>query len=532
MFSNACAGPGARTTNRATQCFDRRVMEYEESDVPPSDSPLKRGGVVSKKTHLTQIEVIPCKICGDKSSGVHYGVITCEGCKGFFRRSQLPTVSYSCSRQNNCQIDRASRNRCQHCRLQKCLAKGMSRDAVKFGRMSKRQRDSLIAEVERHRQLQQQQQQQQLQGEAQSLLSFSTKARQDRSPQRLQPMASTYSFTGEAELLSYTADVHPYLVCSPNESQVSSMIYRGSGVSPASRTQARGDNSGHLDIRGFDSRQPSHDVVGIHPYNPTEDSYSLYPHSLRNIDELCASIVRSHRETSKYRVEELQALRWKMLSREEIQAYQSKSVDEMWQHCAIRLTDAVQYVVEFAKHIPGFRLLNQNDQIALLKTGSMEVVLVRMSRFFNTENNTVFFDGKFAGAEVFKSLACGDLITAVFDFAHGMCDLKLTEQQIALFSALVLINTDRPCLEDRGRVQRVQRSVEFGLTHILHRDNQESLMPKLYQRMSVLRSLCSLHVEKLHWFSQRYPLTAHSLFPPLYKELFASEAELLPGTTQ
>lgn len=55
---------------------------------------------------------------------------------------------------------------------------------------------------------------------------------------------------------------------------------------------------------------------------------------------------------------------------------------------------------------------------------------------------------------------------------------------------------------------------------------------QLHQRMSVLRSLCSLHMEKLRVFSQRYPLTAHSLFPPLYKELFASEAELLPGTTQ
>lgn len=124
----------------------------------------------------------------------------------------------------------------------------LSSSAVKFGRMSKRQRDSLIAEVERHRQ--QQQQQQQLQGDAQSLLSFPTKARQDCSPQLLQPMASAYSFTGGAELLSYTADVHPYLVCSPNETQVSGMIYRGSGVSPTSRSQGRGDNSGHPDIRG------------------------------------------------------------------------------------------------------------------------------------------------------------------------------------------------------------------------------------------------------------------------------------------
>lgn len=37
--------------------------------------------------------------------------------------------------------------------------------------------------------------------------------------------------------------------------------------------------------------------------------------------------------------------------------------------------------------------------------------------------------------------ACGDLIAAVFDFAHDMCALKLTEHQLALLSALVLINT-------------------------------------------------------------------------------------------
>lgn len=75
-----------------------------------------------------QIEIIPCKVCGDKSSGVHYGVITCEGCKGFFRRSQSSVVNYQCPRQKNCVVDRVNRNRCQYCRLQKCLALGMSRD--------------------------------------------------------------------------------------------------------------------------------------------------------------------------------------------------------------------------------------------------------------------------------------------------------------------------------------------------------------------------------------------------------------------
>ena len=138
-----------------------------------------------------------------------------------------------------------------------CLVSGssplLSSAAVKFGRMSKRQRDSLIAEVERHRQQQQLQQQQhqlhlqQLQEGTPSLLSYPDKTRPDRGTQLLQP---AYSFTGETELLPYAADVHPYRLCSPSESQVSNMIYRGTGVSPVSRTQGRGDSGGHPDTRG------------------------------------------------------------------------------------------------------------------------------------------------------------------------------------------------------------------------------------------------------------------------------------------
>ena len=32
------------------------------------------------------LAIYPCAICNENASGRHFGVITCEGCKGFFRR--------------------------------------------------------------------------------------------------------------------------------------------------------------------------------------------------------------------------------------------------------------------------------------------------------------------------------------------------------------------------------------------------------------------------------------------------------------
>uniref|UniRef100_A0A914R0F2 Nuclear receptor domain-containing protein n=4 Tax=Ascarididae TaxID=6250 RepID=A0A914R0F2_PAREQ len=60
---------------------------------------------------------------------------------GFFRRSQSAIVNYHCTRGQTCTIDRVNRNKCQFCRLKKCLELGMSRDSVKFGRLQKKQRE-------------------------------------------------------------------------------------------------------------------------------------------------------------------------------------------------------------------------------------------------------------------------------------------------------------------------------------------------------------------------------------------------------
>lgn len=51
-----------------------------------------------------------------------------------------------------------------------------------------------------------------------------------------------------------------------------------------------------------------------------------------------------------------------------------KSTEMMWQQCAVHITNAVQYVVEFAKRISGFMDLCQNDQIILLKAGQHQLI--------------------------------------------------------------------------------------------------------------------------------------------------------------
>ncbi|XP_012817161.1 nuclear receptor subfamily 2 group C member 2 isoform X3 [Xenopus tropicalis] len=75
-----------------------------------------------------------CVVCGDKASGRHYGAVSCEGCKGFFKRSVRKSLTYSCRSSQDCVINKHHRNRCQFCRLKKCLEMGMKMESVQSER--------------------------------------------------------------------------------------------------------------------------------------------------------------------------------------------------------------------------------------------------------------------------------------------------------------------------------------------------------------------------------------------------------------
>ncbi|XP_046893237.1 nuclear receptor ROR-beta-like isoform X1 [Hypomesus transpacificus] len=468
-----------------------------------------------------QIEVIPCKICGDKSSGIHYGVITCEGCKGFFRRSQQNNATYSCSRQRNCLIDRTNRNRCQHCRLQKCLALGMSRDAVKFGRMSKKQRDSLYAEVQKHQQSQER-----------ACAAAREEASELGSHSRAYSRGSSTAFSDLDDITTLPEGLLFDLPLTPEGAggEYCNLKMLGGSGGSSSSSQSSPEQSG-LD---FGDRHVKHEYQLLH-------ESGIFAHNLLNplpeccsqmeIERITQSVLKSHVETSQYSAEELKRLAWTLYSQEETRSFQTKSVDVMWQQCAHHLTNAIQYVVEFAKRITGFMDLCQNDQIILLKAGCLDVLLIRMCRSYNPINHTLLFDGKFASAQLFKALGCDDLVGAVYDLARSLSRLQLSEEEMALFSAAVLLSPDRAWLSDTQQVQKLQENMYLALQHSLQRGGcSEEKLTKMVSKMPMMKSICNLHMDKLEFFRLLHPETACS-FPPLYREVFGSEIAF-PDSTE
>ena len=51
-----------------------------------------------------------------KSVGIIRFYYSCEGCKGFFKRSMRKDQGYRCRMNKDCDVNKNYRNRCQYCR--------------------------------------------------------------------------------------------------------------------------------------------------------------------------------------------------------------------------------------------------------------------------------------------------------------------------------------------------------------------------------------------------------------------------------
>ncbi|KAL6439045.1 hypothetical protein ACFW04_003797 [Cataglyphis niger] len=458
-----------------------------------------------------QIEIIPCKVCGDKSSGVHYGVITCEGCKGFFRRSQSSVVNYQCPRNKNCVVDRVNRNRCQYCRLQKCLRLGMSRDAVKFGRMSKKQREKVEDEVRFHR-------------------------AQMRAASETAPDSSVF----EHQTPSSSDQHHPYN---------GGYTYGGSEYTSSGPGTGGYTNYNHQAMTNYELSADYVDSTTTYDPRPTQTQVadtvapdtpsavtatgvlpSVVTTDPAQISELLSkTIADAHARTCLVSTEQIQESFRKPTDISRMIYYKNMAHEQLWLECAQKLTTVIQQIIEFAKMVPGFMKLSQDDQIVLLKAGSFELAVLRMSRYLDLQQNCVLYGDTLLPQEAFYTTDTAEmkLVSCVFELARSIAELKLTETELALYSAAVLLSPDRPGLKCLGDINRLSQAViralrsELDRNHVTPIKGDVTVCDAILAKIPQLREISLLHMDALAKFKRSQP---HLEFPALHKELFSVDS--------
>ena len=105
--------------------------DYERPETTTAGlSPPQRQAVGQKTSTVTGLV---CGVCSEVSSKEtafrkHYGVVCCEACKCFFRRTVQMNRDYKCRYDGRCTIGRFPENMkqvCQACRFSQCIRAGM-----------------------------------------------------------------------------------------------------------------------------------------------------------------------------------------------------------------------------------------------------------------------------------------------------------------------------------------------------------------------------------------------------------------------
>ncbi|XP_018562881.1 probable nuclear hormone receptor HR3 isoform X2 [Anoplophora glabripennis] len=592
-FQELFAGGDNWTTGDNRDVLRPDNISSADSTTPPPQNIDEKDERKSANSIRAQIEIIPCKVCGDKSSGVHYGVITCEGCKGFFRRSQSSVVNYQCPRNKNCVVDRVNRNRCQYCRLQKCLRLGMSRDAVKFGRMSKKQREKVEDEVRFHRA--------QLRAQSDTAPDSVFEQQTPSSSDQLHHSynggyaynseVGTYTpyYTGQTQVppnsmgydisadfvdsttaydprpgldaLSDNGSLMTNVVTTGNTntnngcgggggnkqttlslsdsrtfkrvSQTSSSTTLSGGTVVSVKQEGAVENlvPSYVDSTTFVSSPNMQQTNTIRQQSSAQSvqhrSGDDYPSQISEL--LSKTISDAHTRTCLYSLEHIHEMFRKPHDLTRLLFYKNMVHEDLWLECAQKLTTIIQQIIEFAKMVPGFMKLSQDDQIVLLKAGSFELAIIRMSRYLDLSQNSVLYGDTMLPQNLFFSSDTTEmkLVTYVFEVAKSIAELKLTETELALYSACVLLSPDRPGLKGIGEIGRLSQAVlkalrlELDRNHSLPIKGDVTVCDALLTKIPTLREISMLHMEALGKLKRSAP---HLDFPALHKELFSVDS--------
>lgn len=386
----------------------------------------------------------PCSICEDKSSGYHYGANTCEACKGFYRRTlKKKEVDYKC----RCTPEEKEawkrgpfKNGCPACRYERCLAVGMSKNAIKIGRYTLNHKTKNIKIVKT----------------VETIDNFITALTQttDSSPQ------STSSL-GDLSNHSSTVDLSELSINTPPTSDDNPPVKR------LKTSTTRLQENSTISLKEIDS------IVKI----LTEAHTSL---QIDDRARIPTETIRKKQDEylEKYKLQRELFGSMGQLSKDEFTEFyyatgididgRLASMDTAFKYFEEKIT----MVVAFAKTIPGFKKLSLDDQANLIKASRVESTLIctykNMLRNFDKEKKIVTTPwGSNLHLDELGRIVPRDLLLLQHDTSRQLLELNLSTQEEAILRALVIVFSDRCKLDDPLKVDAIQEKLVSCLQHLV-----------------------------------------------------------------
>ncbi|XP_025141092.1 nuclear receptor subfamily 5 group A member 2 isoform X7 [Bubalus kerabau] len=434
-----------------------------------------------------------CPVCGDKVSGYHYGLLTCESCKGFFKRTVQNNKRYTCIENQNCQIDKTQRKRCPYCRFQKCLSVGMKLEAVRADRM-RGGRNKFGPMYKRDRALKQQK----------KALIRANGLKLEAMSQVIQAMPPELSISSAIQNIHSASKGLPlnHAALPPTDYDRSPFV-----TSPISMAMPpHGSLPGYQTYSHFPSRAIKSEYPD--PYTSSPESIMGYSYVDSYQTSSPASIPHLILELLKCEPDEPQVQAKIMAYLQQEQANRSKHERLSTFGLMCKMADQTLFsIVEWARSSVFFRELKVDDQMKLLQNCWSELLIldhIYRQVVHGKEGSIFLVTGQQVDYSIIASQAgatLNNLMSHAQELVAKLRSLQFDQREFVCLKFLVLFSLDVKNLENFQLVEGVQEQVNAALLDytVCNYPQQTEKFGQLLLRLPEIRAISMQAEEYLYY---------------------------------
>ncbi|XP_033846668.1 estrogen-related receptor gamma-like isoform X1 [Periophthalmus magnuspinnatus] len=171
--------------------------------------------------------------------------------------------------------------------------------------------------------------------------------------------------------------------------------------------------------------------------------------------------------------------------------------------------------IGWAKHIPGFPSLSLADQMSLLQSGWMEILILRVVyRSLTLEDRLVYAEDYIMDEEQSKLAGLLDLNNAILQLVKKYKSMGIEKEEFVVLKAIALANSDSMQIEDTEAVQRLQDVLHGALQDYesTHHPEDPRRAGKLIMTLPLLRQTSARAVQHFCCIKQDGRVPMHKLF--------------------